>query len=459
MDPGASELDSSGPLHENPCLIVEDSQPDGAALEDDPESGYRALLSRRLSHLQPAAHSPVLELISSPAGSRCSQTIDSQSEASQSICGPAIEEESQVINICPVPNKIKCPSADVNMDSGADSTTHCAQPEEGQSQFGFLELSESQGLGGEVKDSQQQDKEVVLPQTDQERHSKLVDQKISTGTLGDQDCKSARSEVSSSSSSEPCGETDRVLRVQALLHSQGMLETRGHGDDVQILSSQEDMFDADKTGAAVDSTVSDNQTFPTPTPAHSLRLLHLSGLSGHGTLVQESLSQSSTDCVAPTPDNFSQAPLIVPNSPTKPESDIDEPMDTSQPPEDQSIEKEGEPMEMASSKPQPKASTPLSQNSPSFVLDRTLSMPMYLRQHPVWRRSGAALAQQHRRRHAGAKATPPQASSPPGDKPAPPPAAAEPPSFTLALQLTVNTESVGDREAEDDSQATQIEEP
>ena len=60
MDPGGRELESSLPLHENPCLIVEDSQPDGVAQEDDPESSYRALLSRRLSHLQPAAHSPVL---------------------------------------------------------------------------------------------------------------------------------------------------------------------------------------------------------------------------------------------------------------------------------------------------------------------------------------------------------------------------------------------------------------
>lgn len=103
-------------------------------------------------------HDPFQELISSPAGSRCSQTIDSQSEVAQSNCGPAIEEESQVINICPVPNQIKyvlggvfarrlmmaansalktscgslscrCPSADDNMDSGADSTTHCTQPE------------------------------------------------------------------------------------------------------------------------------------------------------------------------------------------------------------------------------------------------------------------------------------------------------------------------------------------
>ncbi|CAL8351438.1 unnamed protein product [Merluccius merluccius] len=488
MDPGGSDLDASLPLHDNPCLIVEDSQPDGVASpEDDPEGSYRALLTRRLSHLQPAAHSPVLELISSPAGSRCSQTLDSQSEAAQSNCGTAVEEESQVINICPLPNKTKyvlhwvfanqlmmaltstlkslsgslsyrCPSAEVNMDSGADSTTHCTQTEERQSQFGFLELSESQGLGGEVGDSQtQQDKEVILPQ---ERHSKLVDQKISTGTSGDQDCKSARSEVSSSSSSEPPAQTDRTLRVQTLLHSEGMLDTSDHGN-TEILSSQQDMFDADKTGTAVDSTVSDNQTFPTLTPAHTLQLLHL---SGQGTLVQESLSQSSTDCVAPTPDNLSQASLIVPNSPTKPESDTDaeEPMDTTQPPEDQSLEKEGDPMEVATfSKPQPKASTPLSQNSPSFVLDRTLSVPSQPEfSHDVFvptpsleggSCSGAVSPQEAH----GTKAIP-QSSSLPQDKPAP---AAEQPSFTLALQLTVNTESIVDQQAEEDSQATQIEEP
>lgn len=60
MDPSESELDSSLPQPENPCLIVEDSQPDSVALEDDPESSYRALLARRLSSLQPTARSPVL---------------------------------------------------------------------------------------------------------------------------------------------------------------------------------------------------------------------------------------------------------------------------------------------------------------------------------------------------------------------------------------------------------------
>lgn len=60
MDPGGNELDASLPQSENPCLIVEDSQPDSVALEDDPEGSYRAVLARRLSSLQPSARSPVL---------------------------------------------------------------------------------------------------------------------------------------------------------------------------------------------------------------------------------------------------------------------------------------------------------------------------------------------------------------------------------------------------------------
>lgn len=60
MDPGDSEFDSGLSQLDTPCLIVEDSQPESAALEDDPDSGYRTLLARRLSSLQPHRHSPVL---------------------------------------------------------------------------------------------------------------------------------------------------------------------------------------------------------------------------------------------------------------------------------------------------------------------------------------------------------------------------------------------------------------
>lgn len=60
---------------------------------------------------------------------------------------------------------------------------------------------------------------------------------------------SSRSEVSSSSSSESPGQSGRQLSIQALLHSQS-LQASGKQDqqDCEILSSQEDMFDADRTG-------------------------------------------------------------------------------------------------------------------------------------------------------------------------------------------------------------------
>ncbi|XP_044212627.1 TP53-binding protein 1 isoform X2 [Thunnus albacares] len=462
MDPGGSELDSSLPQPENPCLIVEDSQPDSVALEDDPESSYRALLARRLSSLQPTARSPVLELISSPLGSRCSQT-DSQSESSQSnsqaepgilaAANPssAFQEESQVINICPPPNKNKCASEDTDMDSGADSTTHCIQSEEGTSQFGFLELSQSQDLRGEVVNSQEEDEDVV-PQPDSETRSKLAEQNISSVTSGSQDNKALRSEVSSSSSSESPGQSGRKLSVQALLHSQS-LQTSVEQDqqDCEILSSQQDLFDTDKTGAAVDSTVSEpeQQGNPTPTPAHTLRLLHL---SGQGTLVQESLSQSSVDYVAPTPDNFTETPLIVPSSPTGPENEhgADEPMDTSLPPEDRAGEKEDEPMDTdAASKPHPSASTPVSQNSPGFVLERTLSLPS----QPEFSHDVFVPTQSQESPQQSDKKTASLSQS----------AHLESAPFTLPLQLSVNTESCSlapktSEQIEEDSQATQIEE-
>lgn len=57
-------------------------------------------------------------------------------------------------------------------------------------------------------------------------------------------------------------------------------------------------------------------------------------------------------------------------------SGADEAMDTSLPPEDRAVGKDEEPMETeAASKPHPSASTPVSQNSPGFELERTLSLP------------------------------------------------------------------------------------
>lgn len=109
--------------------------------------------------------------------------------------------------------------------------------------------------------------------------------------------------------------------------------------------------------------------------------------------------RSSIEFVAPSQNSFTNTPFIVPSSPTGQENEnseflelfqflplsswwsscastgIDEPMDTSLPPEEKVREKE-EPMDTETvSKPQPSASTPVSQNSPCFTLERTLSVP------------------------------------------------------------------------------------
>ncbi|XP_010785405.1 tumor suppressor p53-binding protein 1-like [Notothenia coriiceps] len=178
---------------------------------------------------------------------------------------------------------------------------------EGASQFGFLELSQSQDLRGEVVNRQVEDDR-------ERRNTSAAEQSISSRTSQSQDNKAARSEVSSSWS-ESSGQSGRQRGIEALLHS----EVLQASDEQEIPSSQEDMFDPEKTGGAVDSTVSEpeQQGHPTATPAQTLRLLHL---SGQGTLVQETLSQSSVDFVAATQDNFSQNLLIVPSSPTEAEN-------------------------------------------------------------------------------------------------------------------------------------------
>ncbi|XP_029701686.1 TP53-binding protein 1 isoform X2 [Takifugu rubripes] len=448
MDPGASELESSLPHSENPCLIVEDSQPDSVALEDDPESSYRALLARRLSSLQPTSRSPVLELISSPPGSKNSQR-DSQSESSQekpdTLNDPNSEsqQESQVLNICPPLNK-KCAPED--MESTADSTTHCVQAEGGTSQFNFLELSQSQDLGGEVTNCQ--DQEDNIPPPDSEKHAKLG-QNSDSRTSGSQNNKAARAEVSSSSSLDSPVQSAQQVSVQVLLHSQCLQTSEQDQRDCEILSSQQDLFETDKTGAAVDSTVSEpeQEGQPTLTPGQSLRLLHL---SGQGTLVQESLSQSSIEFVAPSQNSFTNTPFIVPSSPTGQENEnsIDEPMDTSLPPEEKVREKE-EPMDTETvSKPQPSTSTPVFQNSPGFTLEKTPSVPS----QPEFSQNVFVPTQSQ------------EAPSRCDQKPASESQCLDSCPFSLPLQLSVNTESCStalqnSQHAEEDSQATQIEEP
>ncbi|ROL43626.1 TP53-binding protein 1 [Anabarilius grahami] len=327
MDPGESDLDSSFPQTENPCLIVEDSQPDSVALEDDPDTSYCALLARRLSNLQPTSQSPVLELISSPTKSHCLQT-DSQIDKSdisghpdnlQSNLGSAPTEHSQVFEVCSLP--ISKRSVKEHMESEANSITHCTETHEEMSHFGLLELSESQGVFEE-----------------DERDGAPASQK---------------------DSQKPASQCQ--WSVQAVIRSLRMGKTESSVFRLYCTLSYRTVKKMKRMCL-----------FP-------LRMTCLKKKE-MGTLVQESLSQQSVDFVAATQDNLSQTPYIVPNSPTEKEQNYNEaaesPMDTSAPPEDQPQVREEEPMDMdPCPKPQPTASTPVSQNTPGFVLEKSLSVP------------------------------------------------------------------------------------
>ncbi|XP_061671741.1 TP53-binding protein 1 isoform X2 [Syngnathoides biaculeatus] len=399
MDPGGSELGSSLPQLDNPCLIVEDSQPDSVALEDDPDSSYRAVLVRRLSNLQPSACSPVLELLSSPLGTGASQTdIPPQSCRNNSQAGilalpshsSECEEESRVLNIKPLPSKQK---SSIPMDS--DSTTPCDQSEE---------------------------------------------RNMNTMTSQDSLSKEVRSEVSSKS------HLGQMPNIQVLLHSQclqdsGELERQDH----EIIS-QQDMFDVEKTDAGIDTTVSEPEQQGHPsTPAQTLRLLHL---SGQETFAQQSLSQSSVDYVATTPGNFPYTPDLTTGADSQ--RGAVEPMDICQPPEEQAGLKGQVPMETeASLKLQPPTSTHVSQISPGFVIEQPLSLPSQpeLSNDVFIPTQSQDASNQSDKTEYMSRGSPRQELAP---------------AFTLPLQLSVNMDLSNfaqklSEEIIEDTQATQIE--
>ncbi|KAA0723631.1 TP53-binding protein 1 [Triplophysa tibetana] len=366
MDSGESDLDSSFPQTENPCLIVEDSQPDSVALEDDPETSYSALLARRLSNLQPTSHSPVLELISSPtkshlqSGSQINK-IDSTSHSdnSQSNLCSAATEHSQVFEVCSVPKQKR--GVTEHMESETNSTTHGTETRDEMSQFGFLELSESQG----IHDDEDQLDGAPAKQKDSPNPASQCDLKSSERTSACQD-------------GRPQDGEGRKLSVQAILHSQVTDSLENEDDD--IVSSQDDLFEKEHNDIKIGSVhfksgLCDRQKLFHKCPNFVVgKTLQWYSIVPHNALEQPEGEQSVDFIVIMSCKRLSKiaTKLFC--------SDYNEaagsPMDTSGPPEDQHQGREEEPMDMdPCPKPQPTASTPVSQNPPGFVLEKSLSVP------------------------------------------------------------------------------------
>lgn len=115
MDPTGSQLDSDFSQQDTPCLIIEDSQPESQALEEDAGSHF-SVLSRHLPNLQMHKENPVLDIMSNPE-----QTVAEQGDSNSSFSEHLKEKKasdpvesshlgtsgpiSQVIERLPQPNR------------------------------------------------------------------------------------------------------------------------------------------------------------------------------------------------------------------------------------------------------------------------------------------------------------------------------------------------------------------
>ncbi|XP_043379243.1 TP53-binding protein 1 isoform X7 [Chelonia mydas] len=164
MDPSQSQLDLGFSQQDTPCLIVEDSQPESAVIEEDTAHGCISLLALHL----PNCKSPVLEM-TSPQDSKLAAgggggedrgleekqlTEPMDSSTHQDATGSL----SQVIDRLPQPTRknrvleMVAAAAEETGEDAAHCTTHLVGAEDsGTSQLGFgaLELSQSQDFEGD----------------------------------------------------------------------------------------------------------------------------------------------------------------------------------------------------------------------------------------------------------------------------------------------------------------------
>uniref|UniRef100_A0A8C4Y0N1 TP53-binding protein 1 n=1 Tax=Gopherus evgoodei TaxID=1825980 RepID=A0A8C4Y0N1_9SAUR len=411
MDPSQSQLDLGFSQQDTPCLIVEDSQPESAVIEEDTAHGCLSLLALPLPNCQ----SPVLEIMTSPQGSKLAAGGGEDRGLEEKPLTEPMDSSthldttgslSQVIHRLPQPtktNRVPGMVAAAAEEAGEDAS-HCATPllcaeDSGTSQLGFgaLELSQSQDVEGDSTLSEEGRGHQLQPadtvptccnpmKNDPNEDLHIVrSEAVSTGeSYTDVQCqqeKSGRSEVMSSSPRilQQHKEISRIqMSVCNVLESELPAEKRPDPclQESEILSTQEDMFSQSHTTASEsDSTITRVEVGGSVacTPAGTLHLLHL---SGQGSLGQESLSTYSSGLITPSPGAFGSHPLIS-GSPTEQEEEKDEQMNISAPAEGgdllQEKQRGDEPVEVGNPPVPPgphvlpQVSTPVSQNAPAFV--------------------------------------------------------------------------------------------
>ncbi|XP_069481255.1 TP53-binding protein 1 isoform X3 [Ambystoma mexicanum] len=359
MDPNESQLDPDFSQQETPCLIVADSQPESANTEDDHERAHFGLLARHISTLQSPEKSHELERSlglqnrrpfvedgedDGEAGSvepmNKNKTADPMDTSPKSDhIGPL----SQVIDRLPCPrNRLRVPDDDFEHDKGGSdgdkvSTQSLPAEESATSQlgFGFLALSQSQDLEGRSTLNEEDLSKDRPDRTD----TSGDDTKEDLHVLKDEDkpvppgegsapqhleTSSRRSEDLTVPQQKEIPKKERSVRDLFEGGSPDRLQGRlpfvqaqeQNDNEHDISSTQEDMFTQSNKisiGNSSFGSTAHNRSFMSSTPATSLHLLHL---SGQGSLVQESLSENSSDLVPPSPDVSRSTPIIVPSSPT-----------------------------------------------------------------------------------------------------------------------------------------------
>ncbi|XP_032624546.1 TP53-binding protein 1 isoform X5 [Chelonoidis abingdonii] len=326
MDPSQSQLDLGFSQQDTPCLIVEDSQPESAVIEEDTAYGCLSLLALPLPNGQSPVLVPNEELEMQRSGSCVLQEIMTSPQGSKLAAGGGGEDRvleeklltepmdssthldmtgslSQVIDRLPQPPKNNRVPGMVAAaaEGGGEDASHCATPllgaeDSGTSQLGFgaLELSQSQDVEGD----------------------------------------STLSEEGRGHQLQPAGTLPTCCNPKR----------NDHNEDLHIVRSEALSTGESYTGAQCQ---------------------------------QEKSGSYSSGLITPSPGAFGSHPLIITSSPTEQEEAKDEQMNISAPGEGGDLLQEkqtgDEPVEVGNPPVPPgphvlpQVSTPVSQNAPAFV--------------------------------------------------------------------------------------------
>eukprot|EP00076_Gallus_gallus_P044166 XP_025009704.1 TP53-binding protein 1 isoform X3 [Gallus gallus] len=440
MEPVGSPLDPGFSQQGTPCLIVEDSQPEGAGPEQDAERAFLGVLGRRLP--LPRSLSPVLEIVCGHAGSR--EAFRERPAGGSGVRGRAdgavlagpMEGAADEMPP-PGPDSSACGKAAERYEGDDEDCPALPYMEDtgtSQLQFGVLELSQSQDLESDV-----------APDEDvrNQLHSGAASLSSRTVKNDPKDELNVKSRETVTSI-----ETHSALEGQPKEFEGALLDAEEHSrkempdsnlpesekcvdsghEELDILSTQEEMFPENNV-AGSDCLVTgvEEGSSLACTPARSLHLLQL---SGQGSLVQESRSIGSPGVVVPSPVGLASSALI-PTSPTEQDQTKDEQVDISTAAEGRELVQKGQKEKRLMQEEQkrdvlvemvippgppvvPQASTPVSQSAPAFFPE-SLPIPS----QPVFSHDIFVPTQSPEKNEGEEKAAVSTCSCVPGDLPGP----------------------------------------